>query len=256
MNQTSEDAIKALTLANNIYRAALKADSNDATMHRTYLEGRGFIAESLSFFGVGYCSGRDAISRLVEFNLMEQAIEVGLACQFDDKAPYERFWKRITFPLRRVQDGKIIAIGGRSLNPEKSKYVNSPESELFKKRNNLYGLWQARKHIIENGYAVLCEGYLDVIGLWQIGVRNAVAPMGTALAQEQINLLRNYTNSVLICMDGDNAGKESMLKSHGLLAKNNFKTKARILPGGKDPGELALSSPNDMLALASWSSGR
>lgn len=256
MNQTSEDAIKALTLANNIYRAALKADSHDATMHRAYLEGRGFSNESLSFFGVGYCSGRDAIGPLNTFDLMQHAIDIGLACQFDDKPPYERFWKRITFPLRRASDGAIIGLGGRTLDSQKVKYVNSSESSIFKKRDNLYGLWQARKHIIETGYAVLCEGYLDVIGLWQIGVRNAVAPMGTALAQEQINLLRSYTNSVLICMDGDDAGKESMLKSYCLLSRNNFKTKARILPGGKDPGELALSSPKDMAALASWSSER
>lgn len=239
-------------IAQSTYLASLRSSTSAASQHMQYLGGRGFSNESLSAFGVGYCSGREAIREIAGMGLSPEAVESGLIVEPDGKSPYERFYNRITFPVRN-HDGKVIVgFGGRTLVDGKAKYINSPESELFKKREHLYGLSMNRRSIVQSGYAILCEGYLDVIALWQIGIRNAVAPMGTALHQCQVNLLRNFTNSVLLCMDGDKAGHGSSMKSYLLLQANNFKAKARTLPDNKDPGEFALCAADDMRKIASW----
>jgi DNA primase len=167
--------------------------------------------------------------------------EGGLLIQSDgdNKASikrYDRFRDRIMFPIRNLK-GQVIAFGGRIIDAGEPKYLNSPETSLFKKGQILYGLFEARKHIREMLYALVCEGYMDVVALAQLGFPNAVATLGTACTEMHVQLLLKHTDKVVFSFDGDNAGRKA--------AKRAFEASLPYLSDQKEIRFLFLPKEHD-----------
>ncbi|MCH5237349.1 MAG: toprim domain-containing protein, partial [Muribaculaceae bacterium] len=151
---------------------------------------------------------------------------------------YDRFRGRVIFPILN-SSGKTIAFGGRDLKGGPAKYINSPETEIYVKNKELYGIFQARPSIVRENKCYLVEGYLDVIGMWQSGVRNVVASSGTALTDGQISLIHRFTPNVTLIYDGDPAGIKASLRGIDMFLDHNMNIKAVPLPPGDDPDSLA-----------------
>lgn len=202
-----------------------------------YLTDRGFGEEILKKFGVGYAPDKGFISTLAD-NLAPY-IGAGIISKADNGDHYERFRDRIIFPIFNPT-GRIIAFGGRILpsHPQAqtlAKYVNSPETSLYHKSNVLYGLFQAKDAIRKADYALLVEGYADVIALHQAGFETAIAASGTSLTVEQLNLLRRYTRNIVLLFDADLAGKNAALRGIELALAAGFDVGTIVLPPGEDP---------------------
>lgn len=148
----------------------------------------------------------------------------------------DRFWGRVMFPIHN-QSGRVIAFGGRTLRSDKkiSKYVNSPETEIYHKSDVLYGLYQSKNAIVKEKFCFLVEGYMDVIAMHQAGVDNVVASSGTALTAGQIKLVQRFTNDIIISYDGDDAGIKASLKGIDLLLEEGMNVKVLLFPDGDDP---------------------
>jgi DNA primase len=215
---------------------------------RSYLASRRFSAETAKLFQLGVASNEwdDLTERLAKKSISTAALEkAGLVARRDDGRPYDRFRGRLMFPIAGM-DGGVIGFGGRVLPgaPEKlAKYINSPESILYKKSRVLYGLDLAREQIRRTRSAVLVEGYFDVIGLHQVGVKNAVAVCGTALTPEHVELLRRIDcRTLTLLFDGDAAGVAAATKAATALLPSGIMGKVALLPrdaGKTDPDEFA-----------------
>ncbi len=202
-----------------------------------YLTDRGFGEEILKKFGVGYAPDKGFISTLGDN--MAPYLGAGIISKSDNGDHYERFRDRIIFPIFNPT-GRIIAFGGRILpsHPQAqtlAKYVNSPETSLYHKSNVLYGLFQAKDAIRKADYALLVEGYADVIALHQAGFETAIAASGTSLTVEQLNLLRRYTRNIVLLFDADLAGKNAALRGIELALAAGFDVGSIVLPQGEDP---------------------
>jgi DNA primase len=208
---------------------------------RTYLKSRGIGDEAVKVFRLGYAPEgwrhlRDALEReKIPLALAEQA---GLIVQKTDEAGggYDRFRGRLIFPIEDA-GGQIIAFGGRVIGGGEPKYLNSPESPLYVKGRNLYGLNKTKEEIRRSGYTILVEGYFDMIALWNAGIRNVVATLGTALTREQVQLIRRYTLQVVALFDPDEAGRKALARCLELFLTENVEGKAVILPDGYDPDD-------------------
>ncbi|MDI6777410.1 MAG: DNA primase [Syntrophales bacterium] len=205
---------------------------------REYLRNRGIqdtalIGEfRLGFALDGWRHLRDFLEREgVPLKLAEQA---GLITRTDEGDLYDRFRGRLIFPIEDV-GGHVIAFGGRILGDGEPKYLNSPESPVYVKGKNLYGLAKTREAIQKKGYAILVEGYFDLIALLNAGITNVVAPLGTALTKDQIGLIRRYTGDVVAIFDPDEGGKKALARSLELFLAGNIRAKAVILPDNYDP---------------------
>jgi DNA primase len=212
----------------------LRSDAGNAPM--AYLTGRGFGEEILKKFGVGYAPYNGFISTVGD-NIAPY-LDAGIISK-GDTGIYERFRDRIIFPIMNPT-GRIIAFGGRILpsHPDATKlakYVNSPETSLYHKSNVLYGLFQAKDAIRKLDYALLVEGYADVIALHQAGFETAIAASGTSLTTEQLNLLRRYTRNIVLLFDADLAGKNAALRGIELALAAGFDVGTIVLPQGEDP---------------------
>ena len=215
---------------------------------RSYLASRSFTDETVKLFRLGIASNEwdDVTARLAKKGVSTAALEkAGLVARRDDGRAHDRFRGRLIFPIGGT-DGGVIGFGGRVLPgaPEKlAKYINSPESLLYKKSRVLYGLDLAREHVRRTRSAVLVEGYFDVIGLHQAGVKNAVAVCGTALTPEHVELLRRIDcRTITLLFDGDAAGVAAATKAATSLLPSGIMGKVALLPrdGGKtDPDEFA-----------------
>ena len=215
---------------------------------RSYLASRGFADETVKLFRLGVASDDwdDLTARLGPKGVSAAALEkAGLVAQRDDGRRYDRFTGRLMIPIAAM-DGEVIGFGGRVLPgaPEKrAKYINSPESVLYKKSRVLYGIDLAREHVRRTRSAVLVEGYFDVIGLHQAGVRNAVAVCGTALTPEHVDLLRRIDcRTLTFLFDGDAAGVAAATKAAVALVPSGIQGKVALLPadsGKVDPDEFA-----------------
>jgi DNA primase len=212
----------------------------DAGAARRYLGRRGLNPEVLETFGLGYAP--DAWNRLLN-HLAERGAQAGDVERAGLAAPrksgdghYDRFRNRIIFPILDGQ-GRIVAFGGRVLDDQKPKYLNSPETELFSKRTALYGYPQARRSARDTGRVFVAEGYLDVIALHQFGVPNAVATLGTALTPEHVRLLRSMTERAVLVFDADEAGLRAAEKSVPLFVQAQMPVSALLLEPGKDPDD-------------------
>ncbi len=205
-----------------------------------YLEKRGIKPETVSAYKLGYAP--DQWNTLEEYLLkkgfsQEYVKLSGLIKRNENRnSYYDLFRKRLMFPIFQY-NGDILGFGGRVLDDSLPKYINTPETELYSKRQVLYGLYQARQVIRSTNQAVLLEGYMDCIKLQQAGISNCVASLGTALTREQANLLSRYTENVLILYDGDEAGQRETMRAIDILVEEGLNVQVVTLPAGKDPDE-------------------
>ena len=203
----TSNATKINNRASQVFYEQLKSDQGKKTIK--YLKERGISGETAKFFQLGYSSNKKPT--LYE-NLKNEFKEIdldesGLFGKNDDGEYYDRFRDRLMFPIRNIK-GECIAFGGRLLSDKKdqAKYLNSPETKTYKKKYELYGLYEIREINKRPESIFLVEGYMDVIGLFQHGIKNAVASSGTAFTQEQLRKILSYTNTIYIVFDGDEAG--------------------------------------------------
>ncbi|MDX1901798.1 MAG: DNA primase [Gammaproteobacteria bacterium] len=202
-----------------------------------YLKKRGLTGEIAKTFGIGYApNGWDNL--LKAFTASRQHLhEVGMLIQKEDQHYHDRFRDRIMFPIRDRR-GRIIGFGGRVIHQGEPKYLNSPETPLFHKGRELYGLYEAQQANRTLKYILIVEGYMDVIALFQHGVTYAVATMGTATTANHIQRLFRYTNEIIFCFDGDNAGRTAAwraLQTAFPLAQDGKQMRFMFLPDGDDP---------------------
>jgi DNA primase len=232
-----ERMLRLHTLVSDYYLARLKGKEGQKA--QTYLQNRNIGAEAVNTFQLGYALEgwrflRDYLEqKKVPLPLAEQS---GLLVKNERGEYYDRFRGRLIFPIED-QAGQIIAFGGRILGEGEPKYLNSPESALFSKGKNLYGLSRTKEDIRKSGYAILVEGYFDLLSLWNAGVRNVVATLGTALTRDHVDLLRRYTKDVAVVFDGDEAGKKALARGLGLFIDGNLHTRAVMLPEASDPDD-------------------
>ena len=165
----------------------------------------------------------------------------GLLVKRDDGKTYDRFRGRLMFPVFDTQ-GRPIAFGGRTLKNEDAKYINSPETAAYIKGRNLYGLNLTRDQIRRDGFAILVEGFLDLIVPYQFGIRNVAASLGTALTSDQVKLLSRFAHKVVVNYDGDRAGVQAAKKSIEILLAEDIEVKVLVLPENADPMSSSESS--------------
>lgn len=215
---------------------------------KEYFLNRGIKEETIKRFGLGYSknSWRDLINYLRTKGYKDDFLmEAGLVSKSQEKGNiYDRFRNRVMFPVFDVK-GKVIGFGGRVLDDSKPKYLNSPETAIFQKGINLYGLNFAVKNKVKEDYIIIVEGYMDLITLHQYGVTNVVASLGTALTNNQAKLLKRYTNNVIISYDADVAGQTATLRGLEILRNSGFEVKVLVIPQGKDPDEFVRSNGKD-----------
>src|SRR5436190_4941633 len=183
---------------------------------RAYLEKRGVDPEIAEQFGIGYAdgTGRFLLRKLQEHSFNAEQLEAsGLVGRRDDGTFYDRFRHRLIFPIHN-ETGKVIAFGGRALDPgEQAKYLNSPETAIYKKSGVLYNLHRAKEGIRKNDRTLLVEGYMDVIGVWAAGIREVVATCGTALTTAQIKMMKRHSPRIIVNFDPDAAGANAAERS-------------------------------------------
>jgi DNA primase len=205
-----------------------------------YLKQRGFTEEVIKQFNIGFAPDSwDYVikqARIYDYTEEELIVSGLVVKKEENKNIYDRFRNRIIFPIWNERS-KIIAFSARTIekNPTGGKYVNSPETPIFKKSRVLYALPIAKPHFLEKKFAILCEGQIDVIAMHRAGFNNTVAPQGTAFTEEQARLLKRYTNTVYICFDGDTAGINATLKAIDIFLPLNIEVKVIPLPSGEDP---------------------
>lgn len=217
-----------------------RAFTERANKGYAYMKRRGISPATLKKFGIGYADEQwDSLYRYLLSQGVEKKImvELGLVSEGKNGRCYDRFRNRVIFPIINTS-GKVIGFGGRAIDPEDNpKYLNSPESKVFQKKNNLYGLNLSRQSVGKEGYIILVEGYMDVIALYQSGVENVAASLGTALTENQARLIKRYTRDVILSYDADSAGRAAALRGLEILKKEDCKVKVLHVTDGKDPDE-------------------
>lgn len=217
------------------YYYILRSSRGDVGMD--YLERRGLTEETRNQFGLGYAtvSGNDILAYLKSKGFKDEEIrDSGLASFSEQKGLSSKFWNRVMFPIQD-SNHRVIGFGGRVMGEGEPKYLNSPETEIFDKSRNLYGLNFARTSRKKN--FILCEGYMDVIALHQAGFNQAVASLGTAFTSGQANLLRRYTTDVLLAYDSDGAGTKAAIRAIQILRETGLYSKVINMKPYKDPDE-------------------
>ena len=210
-----------------------------------YFRERGFRDDIIEKFQLGFCpKGRDTMSRaaLKEGYREQYLVGTGLSIKREDGTVVDRFWGRVMFPWYTI-GGKVAGFGGRVLDAATKgvavKYQNSPESSIYSKRRELYGLYQAKQAIVKMDQVYMVEGYTDVISMHQCGIENVVANSGTALTKEQIHLLHRFTNNITLLYDGDDAGIHAAQRGTDMLLAAGMNVKILLLPDGDDPDSFA-----------------
>lgn len=246
METKRRGAFEVMELASAFFEEQLRG--RPGTQARAYLDGRGLTPEIRARFRLGYATGdryglRDHLAgKDVDKELMA---ELGLLVSGDDVAvPFDKFRDRIIFPITDSR-GRVIAFGGRAMQAEaKAKYLNSPETPLFHKGQVLYNLHGARKAAHDRGTIIAVEGYVDVIAMTMAGHANVVAPMGTALTEEQLALLWRHADEPILCFDGDSAGQRAALRAIETALPSlepGRSLRFALLPEGQDPDDLLRS---------------
>src|SRR5579864_1100137 len=207
----------------------------DGAAAREYLSARGVAAETARTFMLGFAPERPAnLARALEKRgLLAAAVRLGLVKQ-DGAGVRDMFRARLMFPIRDSQ-GRVLAFGGRVLDQRLPKYINSPESPLYSKSRNVYGLYEARAAIASADRAIVVEGYLDAIAVCQAGFKETVASLGTALTVDQLRLVGRQTRNVLACFDGDAAGRKASLRALEIFLAAGLLGRGIFIPPGFDP---------------------
>jgi len=203
-----------------------------------YFQGRGLSDDTIKLFGLGYSlNAWDGLLSHLAANKEDPAMieKAGLIIARENKGGhYDRFRNRAMFPIVDVHQ-HVIGFGARALDDSEPKYINSPETPVYNKSRNLFGLNQTKGFIKEKGYAIIVEGYLDLIVPFQYGVKNIVATLGTALTGEQIKLLKRYTQTVVLVFDPDTAGEDASLRGLDILVASDMNVRVATLPKDVDP---------------------
>lgn len=236
-----EGMLVANEWAKNYFIDNLHNKEDGKNIGLSYLYGRKVTPEAIKAFQLGY-----AIDSPIDFTdaALKQGFSLdilkatGLTGTSQNGNNYDRFRGRVIFPVINSA-GKTVAFGGRDLKGAPAKYINSPESEVYLKSRELYGIFQAKGDMVRDNKVYLVEGYLDVIGMWQAGIKNVVASSGTALTDGQISLLHRFTDNVTLIYDGDVAGIKASMRGIDMLLAHNLNVMAVPLPPGDDPDSLA-----------------
>ena len=213
------------------------------TVGLRYFAERGFREDTIRKFQLGYSlDKRDALYKEATKNGYKKEFleKTGLVIAYDNGGVNDRFRGRVIFPVHTLS-GKVVVFGGRVLKKDEktAKYVNSPESEIYHKSNELYGIYFAKQAIVKEDRCFLVEGYTDVISMHQAGIENVVASSGTALTQGQIRLIHRFTSNITVLYDGDAAGIKAALRGIDLLLEDGMNVKVVLLPDGEDPDSFA-----------------
>lgn len=222
------------TLAAKFYYYMLKSEKGASAYH--YLRGRELSDNTITGFGLGYSDKySDSLYKYMKSKGYKDDIlkETGLFT-FEEKGVHDKFWNRVMFPIMDVNN-KVIAFGGRVMGDGKPKYLNSPETKVFDKSRNLYGLNIARTS--RKDYLLICEGYMDVISLHQAGFNNAVAALGTSFTSGHASLIKRYTKEVVLTFDSDGAGIKAALRAIPILREAGLSIKVLSMKPYKDPDE-------------------
>lgn len=240
-----QSAREAMFVANEWAMRKMESDMQDTDEGRDvglqYFTQRGVTDAAIKAFHLGYALDRgnaltDAARKAgFDLSVLKTLGLIGTSQQGRD---YDRFRGRVIFPILNTA-GKVIAFGGRDLKGGLAKYINSPESDLYKKSNELYGIFQAKSSIVSENKCFLVEGYMDVIGMWQSGMKNVVASSGTALTDGQIAMIHRFTENITLIYDGDAAGIKASLRGIDMLLSHKLNVKVLLLPDGQDPDEFA-----------------
>jgi DNA primase len=242
-----DEMLQALERAAKLYERHLQGPAGAGA--RAYLEERGVSTASVRLFRLGLApaGGRDLVEALRREGFGDRIlVEAGLALARDGRL-VDRFRGRLMFPIRDGL-GRVIGFGARRLEGEGPKYLNSPDGPLFKKGQVLYDLSLARPHLRKADRVILVEGYMDVIGLHQVGLPEVLAPMGTALGEEQVREIARHVRLAVIAYDGDRAGQAATARSLWLLARAGVDVRVASLPPDLDPDELARRDPDALRA--------
>ena len=222
-------------MAAKYYYYQLRSEHGIQAMN--YLKGRKLSDETIHKFGLGYSTkyGNDLYKYLKSKGISDELLaQSGLMNVDEKRGMYDKFWNRVIFPIMDV-NGRVIGFGGRVMGDGKPKYLNSPETKVFDKSRNLYGLNIARTS--RKKYMLVCEGYMDVISMHQAGFTQAVASLGTAFTAGQANMLRRYAREVILAYDSDGAGVNAALRAIGILKEVELTGKVLNLEPYKDPDE-------------------
>lgn len=219
--------------------------AHQAAPAREYLKTRAFSAATAREFRLGYAlAGWDSLIRWGQANGVEVSLlqEAGLVVMGEHR-PYDRFRDRLMIPIAD-ESGRVVGFSGRLLSQEakEAKYVNSPETPIFKKGRLLFGLDQSKKHLLEEKAAVICEGQLDWIRCFESGIRNVIAPQGTAFTEDQARILKRYVEQVVLCFDSDAAGQKATWRNAEILIATGLAVRAVRMPAGEDPDSLIRGS--------------
>ncbi|MEW6196446.1 MAG: DNA primase [Bacteroidota bacterium] len=221
------------------YFSDILLKSSDGEEAREYLKNRNIKPQTQRTFGIGFAPyGWDNFLQYAKENKIDltNTQQLGLIDLNDKGEYYDKFRGRVIFPIFSP-NGRVIAFGGRTLEKRDdiAKYLNSPESQIYSKRRSLYGLFHSKDEIRKLDRAILVEGYMDLVSLFQAGVKNVVASSGTSLTEEQVQLLSRFTKNIIILFDADAAGQKAALRSIEILLKQDFEVKVITLPSGEDP---------------------
>ncbi|MBS5496337.1 MAG: DNA primase [Bacteroides intestinalis] len=245
MQSERESLFIVNNFARDYFQNILKNHVDGRSIGMAYFRNRGFRDDIIEKFQLGYCTeSHDAMAQeaIKKGFKKEYLVKTGLCYETDDHRLRDRFWGRVIFPVHTLS-GKVVAFGGRVLSSAtkgvKVKYVNSPESEIYHKSYELYGIYFAKQAIVKQDRCFLVEGYTDVISMHQSGVENVVASSGTALTPGQIKLIHRFTNNITVLYDGDVAGIKASLRGIDMLLEEGMNIKVCLLPDGEDPDSFA-----------------
>lgn len=243
--------LRIAELASQLFHASLKNAPASHSIH-SYIQGRGLKPETIEKFRIGYTPDSwDQLTRVFETKgvPLERAAEIGLVkMRAKGQAGYfDIFRNRLMFPIWSVS-GQVIGFGGRALSNDPPKYLNSPDAEIFHKGHVFYGLHETAKFIRAQDQAIVVEGYMDFLALYQAGFQNVVATLGTALTADHARLLKRYTKNVVVLFDGDEAGQAAAERSAPILLSHGLYPRALVLPERQDPDEFLQSSGVEALS--------
>ena len=238
--------------AKDWFHSTLKDDPDGIAIGKQYFRSRGIRDDIIEKFQLGYApQKRDALVQAASAKgyQKEFLVKTGL-CIENERGVYDRYSGRAIFPWLNVS-GKVVAFGGRVLDARTKgvaqKYVNSPDSDIYHKERELYGIYQAKKQIVKDDRVFMVEGYTDVIAMHQAGIENVVANSGTALSIYQIKMLRRFTNNITLLYDGDEAGIHAAMRGTDMLLQEGMNIKVLLLPDGDDPDSFARKHSTDDL---------
>ncbi|MCC6720724.1 MAG: DNA primase [Bacteroidia bacterium] len=247
-----EALLAVYSFANKYFKDNLLNDEEGKVIAKSYLTERGIRDDTIEKFEIGYCKkGWTEFYNHATKNGFkpEILIKAGFIKQKEQKEEnkkeeyFDVYRERVIFPIHDIT-GRIIAFGARLLKKDDkiSKYINSPENEVYHKSKVLYGMFQAKKSIREKDFCILTEGYLDVITLSQNGIENVVASAGTALTQDQVKQIGRFTDNITMLYDGDSAGIKAAIMGTDIILENNLNVKIVVLPEGEDPDSFCKKS--------------